>query len=545
MIQPDVNAGGLAVGSVLGDTYELMRLIGQGGMGAVWEASHLRLPGKRVAVKVLLATISAGSEAFQRFRREAEIASRLGHANIVEVIDFNVLPSGTPYLVLELLQGESLATRLRRGPLPPGEALAIARQIGAALAAAHRHGVVHRDLKPDNVYLCPPTEEGATVPRVKVLDFGISKIAGSTTLQTQEARVMGTPQYMAPEQAKGQNSAVDARTDVFALGAIVYEMISGQPAFAGENLAEVVFKVVYEQPRPLLELAPGAPASVRTAIQRAMEKEAGARFADVPTMIEALTGKPLATVDRGPPAAPVRTAKGSSEDAFAHTVVSKDRQGQAAYSPTMPSGDAPVPTPITVPARPEDLPQPPVPEPGAPPAPAPAPRRTLWIWPALAVGVLGGLALVFFATRRPAAPAPAPAANLALAPAPDASPPPPVVVAEVVPPDAAPPPPPPPPPPPRKKVVPDEPEAPEDVGTARQFLDDAQAALDSGRVDEAVRLSRRSFLEKKTARGYSILARAYCRQGDLGNAKAQLSRLPPRERRRVIVVCRRHGVELE
>ncbi len=563
MIQPDVNAGGLAVGAVLGDTYELVRLIGQGGMGTVWEASHLRLPGKRVAVKVLLATVSADSEAFQRFRREAEIASRLGHANIVEVIDFNVLPSGAPYLVLELLQGENLAARLRRGPMPPGEALAVARQIGAALSAAHRHGVVHRDLKPDNVFLSPPTDEGATVPRVKVLDFGISKIAGSSTLQTQEQRVMGTPQYMAPEQAKGQNSAVDARTDVFALGAIVYEMLSGVPAFSGDNLAEVVFKVVYEQPRPLAQLAPGAPTSVLSAIDRAMKKEANERFADVPTMIEALTGKPLATIDRGPPVDASAASAGAAaakpkHDAYAHTVVSaKD----AAYSATLPSGDVPLPTPVTVPGK---KPSDPIvqviktPEPAPEFEPPPPPRRRPVLgYAALVAGVLGGGIAAYVATHRPA-----PIAAVVAASPPDAAPAPARVVA-VVPevvdaavasapapapvPDAAPaaatrP----------QKPVPAHPVVPaetdetkEDQGSARQFLDDAQAALAAGRTDEAVRLARRSFNEKHTVRAYSILTRAYCQQGDLGNAKAQLGHLPPRERQRVIRVCRRHGVELE
>jgi len=568
MLQPDVNAGGLAVGAVLGETYELVRLIGQGGMGAVWEASHLRLPGKRVAVKVLLATIAAGSEAFSRFRREAEIATRLGHANIVEVFDFNVLPSGTPYLVLELLQGESLATRLRRGPIPPGEALALTRQIGAALAAAHRHGVVHRDLKPDNVYLCPPTDEGATVPRVKVLDFGISKIAGSSTVQTQEARVMGTPQYMAPEQAKGLNSAVDARTDVFALGSIVYEMLSGVPAFSGETLAEVVFKVVYEPPRPLAELSPGAPAPVLAAIARAMQKDASARFADVPTFIEALTGKPLATIDRGPPVAPApppRTAKGSSEDAFASTMISKEHSAPAALSPTVPSGDLPIVpllTPVTVPGKRAVDPQP-TPPPPEVEASASGKKRPL-LFVALGMVLAGGAVGTYAATRHPtkvtaattptpdAAPAPAPVAGPAPAPAPVAVPAPaPVADAGPAPapvPDAAPAPAPAPAPTRPKPPTPaaaNDAEHAEDQGTARQFLDQAQAALDAGRVDEAIRLARRSFNEKRTVRGYALLTRAYCRAGDLGNAKAQLSQLPPRERGRVVRICRRLGVELE
>src|SRR5262245_17756810 len=149
-----VRSANLRPGMVVGDTYEITSQIGQGGMGAVWEAKHLRLPGKRVVVKVLLygateATILA------RFRREAEIGSRLGHPNIVQVIDFNTLPGGAPYIVLELLHGETLAARLRRGPLSREQILSIVSQVGSGLSAAHREGIVHRDLKPDNIFLCP------------------------------------------------------------------------------------------------------------------------------------------------------------------------------------------------------------------------------------------------------------------------------------------------------------------------------------------------------------------------------------------------------
>src|SRR5690242_3369100 len=196
------------VGSVVAETYQVTRLLGRGGMGAVWEASHLRLPGKRVAIKLLHADVASDQESLARFRREAEIATRLDHPNIVEVHDFNMLPGGQPYLVLELLVGESLDARMRRGPLPADQAIWIAGQIAAALAAAHRAGVVHRDLKPHNVYIVRREDEGETV---KVLDFGISKIRGSQTVKTQDSTILGTPQYMAPEQALGHHAAVDAR----------------------------------------------------------------------------------------------------------------------------------------------------------------------------------------------------------------------------------------------------------------------------------------------------------------------------------------------
>src|SRR5581483_2240139 len=262
------SASEIGVGTVVAETYEVTHLLGQGGMGAVWAAKHRRLPGKRVAVKVLHGGQAIDQEAFARFRREAEIASRIGHPNIVEVLDFNTLPSGTPYLILEYLEGESLASRLKRG------ALALVRQVGSALFAAHREQVVHRDLKPDNIFLCPTDSGGVIGDRVKVLDFGISKIRGSTTVQTQESALLGTPQYMSPEQAFGRNKSIDQRTDVFALGAIVYEMLTGTPAFGGETLAEVVLNIVHK-PAPTLSgyKTTKVPAKVVAAVERAMQKE--------------------------------------------------------------------------------------------------------------------------------------------------------------------------------------------------------------------------------------------------------------------------------
>src|SRR4051812_12934107 len=189
-------SSGIEVGALLADTYEVTRLIGRGGMGEVWLAKHRRLPGKQVAIKVLhVGGAQLSPDALARFRREAEVATRIGHPNIVEVHDFNTLPDGSPYLVLEFLQGESLGSRLRH-PMELAEAQRILRQVGSALQAAHAHGVVHRDLKPDNVFLVP-TPMGTVV---KVLDFGISKVLHTSTLQTQESVLVGTPAYMSPEQ---------------------------------------------------------------------------------------------------------------------------------------------------------------------------------------------------------------------------------------------------------------------------------------------------------------------------------------------------------
>jgi tRNA A-37 threonylcarbamoyl transferase component Bud32 len=286
---PYSNAGAeeVRVGSIIQDTYEVTRLLGQGGMGAVWEAQHLRLPDKRVAVKLLVGE-HVNEELFARFRREAEITSKLGHPNIVGVLDFNTLPGGAPYIVLELLEGESLSARIERGPIAVPDALRIAQQIGSALHAAHRADIVHRDLKPDNVFLvrAASDEHGE---QVKVLDFGISKMRGNLSTKTQDATMLGTPQYMSPEQANGRNSEVDARSDVWALGAIVYEMITGQAAFGAETLAQIVVRIVVE-PSPSLRDRPGVPIHVAAAVDRALAKESSARFADARAFITALTG---------------------------------------------------------------------------------------------------------------------------------------------------------------------------------------------------------------------------------------------------------------
>jgi eukaryotic-like serine/threonine-protein kinase len=286
---PTSNAGAneIGVGSVIQDTYEVTRLLGQGGMGAVWEAQHLRLPDKRVAVKLLVGE-HVNEELFARFRREAEITSKLGHPNIVGVLDFNTLPGGAPYIVLELLEGESLTARIERGPIAVPDALLIAQQIGSALHAAHRAEIVHRDLKPDNVFLVRAASDEHR-EQVKVLDFGISKMRGNLSTKTQDATMLGTPQYMSPEQANGRNSEVDARSDVWALGAIVYEMVTGQAAFGGQTIPQIVMRIVID-PSPSLRDRAGVPEHVAAAVDRALAKEPSARFADARAFITALTG---------------------------------------------------------------------------------------------------------------------------------------------------------------------------------------------------------------------------------------------------------------
>jgi serine/threonine protein kinase len=278
-------AQGLRVGRVLQGTYEIVRLAGRGGMGEVYEARHLRIPG-RFAVKVLHQQEHLEAEALARFRREAEITSSLRHPNIVQVLDFNQLQTGAPYLVMEFLDGVDLAQKLHVGghanPMPPFEVIRLVGQMASGLAAAHAIGVVHRDLKPQNVFVVPMA--GQAREFVKILDFGISTVKGSTSSAgaNNEASIVGTPQYMSPEQATGSGSDLDGKTDQFALAAIAYEMLTGRPVFSGDDLPAILFGILHGEPLPL----PGDVRAIlgdsgEAVLRRALSKRRQDRYDDV------------------------------------------------------------------------------------------------------------------------------------------------------------------------------------------------------------------------------------------------------------------------
>lgn len=267
-------------GTVLEGTYRIERRIAEGGMGAVYEASHARLDG-RYAVKFLHPDVSTQHPAaLARFRREARITSGLRHPGIVQVIDFNTPTDGPPFLVMEYLEGASLADVIaREAPFPLARVADITGQIASALSAVHRKGVVHRDLNPSNVFVM--SADGDQPERVKVLDFGISKVRWASKHLTGTAQVLGTPQYMAPEQAEGRAKDLDQAADQFSLAAIVYEMLAGHPAFSGDTLATVAYQVVHATPDSISRFRGGLPPGVEAVLARGLAKDRGDRFESV------------------------------------------------------------------------------------------------------------------------------------------------------------------------------------------------------------------------------------------------------------------------
>lgn len=258
------------VGTMLADTYKVVRVVGEGGMGRVYEAQHKRLPTKRFAIKMLHPEFARQPEVIQRFQREAEAAASIRSPNVVDVYDVDKTADGRPYMVGEFLEGEEFAEYLHRvGRLPAGAAVRIVRQICKALAAAHDKGVVHRDMKPENVYLTGDL----SVPVAKVIDFGISKIRdepGSGPALTKTGMIMGTPAYMSPEQARGER--VDHRADIYAVGAILYCALTGKRPFdRGDPTATLTAVLVEDPPRPR-SLEPSIPEALELVIQRAMAK---------------------------------------------------------------------------------------------------------------------------------------------------------------------------------------------------------------------------------------------------------------------------------
>jgi serine/threonine protein kinase len=274
----------LAAGEMLEGKYQIARELGRGAMGIVYEALHVSL-GRRVAVKTLIEGTAADTELGARFEREARAASAIGHPHIIDVFDLGRTKDGLLFMVMELLDGRPLEAMLGKTPmLPIPLAINLMSQVLGGLGAAHKNGIVHRDLKPDNIFVIN-TEERPNF--VKIVDFGISKVLGPKAggqvapgqfTGTMVGTVMGTPLYMSPEQAIGQVTAIDHRTDIYSAGVVLYQMLCGQTPFAGKSYPEVLGKILEGKYRKPSELRPDIPPQVEAAIVRAMARDIEARF---------------------------------------------------------------------------------------------------------------------------------------------------------------------------------------------------------------------------------------------------------------------------
>ena len=258
------------VGLVLDDKYRLEEKVGEGGMGTVYRATHIQMENT-VAVKILRPHLASDRMAVERFRREARSAARIRHPNAVAVTDFGVTrDAGIAYLVMEFLEGQDLRQKIKQDSrLDLVETASILSQTCSAVSAAHSRGIIHRDLKPDNIWLIKTDQE---LEHVKVLDFGIAKLKATTdAISLTQGAIIGTPYYMSPEQCRGEE--LDSGSDVYSLGVILYEMLTGRVPFNGFTPLEVVLKHSTERPRPLRELRPDIPEQVERVVLRALEKK--------------------------------------------------------------------------------------------------------------------------------------------------------------------------------------------------------------------------------------------------------------------------------
>jgi len=289
------------IGSQVG-SFRIVRLLGRGGMGTVYLAEHPVI-GSRVAVKFLHESMAQDPAVVSRFYDEARAVNLIGHENIVGIYDLSLLPPSRYYFVMEYLEGDTLQALLRAGPVEPRAALEVLLQACDALQCAHDHGVVHRDLKPENVFL---VRRRGKAHFVKLVDFGIAKLRGAgRTGRTQAGFIVGTPEYMAPEQC--DDGAIDARTDVYALGVIAFELATGRLPFQGKTVTQLLLSHLREKPPRPSGIAPVDPALER-AILRALEKDPAARFQDMASFADALRAVPHAAAIPIAPQAPGTSA---------------------------------------------------------------------------------------------------------------------------------------------------------------------------------------------------------------------------------------------
>lgn len=273
------------VGKTIDGKYFVEKLAGQGGMGNVYKARHLHMD-TTLAIKILHPHLVTDATSVERFRREARAALAVDHPNAIKVMDFGVSDGRTVYLVMEFLEGQSLRQIIKQGPISPARTVEIAKQICGALEAAHAKNIIHRDMKPDNIILLNP---GTPQETVKVLDFSIAKLKTAEGAGlTQQGMVVGTPQYMSPEQGEGRE--LDQRSDLYSVGVILYEMLTGQLPFKAASPVALVLKHIHSLPKPLRELNDQIPQAIEAVVMKALSKKREERQQTVRQLSEELEG---------------------------------------------------------------------------------------------------------------------------------------------------------------------------------------------------------------------------------------------------------------
>lgn len=332
------------VGQTIGN-YRITSKIGEGGMGVVYLAEH-PLIGKKVAMKAIHPELSRNPEVVSRFEMEAKAVNQIGHEHIVDIIDFGNTRDGEFYFIMEYLQGESLAERLKREKLiPQKRALTIASQVADALGASHRHRIIHRDLKPENIFL---VNRGPGRDFVKVLDFGLAKLTqleekSKVNHKTRTGSVMGTPYYMSPEQCEGK-LAIDHRADIYALGIMLFEMLTGKVPFGGEGYGEIIVKHVTHQLPSVRSINPDVSPAVELILYRALTKDRDERFQTMEDFRQALLD-PEAYASSAPVIGLPDDVSGVARLA---APMARDEMVLTLRTPPPPSAITPGPTPLPV-----------------------------------------------------------------------------------------------------------------------------------------------------------------------------------------------------